>query len=74
MLYEVITETRLKSKSKSLMEEKSSLFLQRQELENKISELEKEKETKQKTLETLREKEQELISSSGSSIGRNNFV
>ena len=63
-------ENRLKSKSKSLTEEKSSLIVQRQELENKIASLEKEKEVKQQTLEILREKEQDLISSSGTSIGQ----
>jgi len=63
-------ENRSNSKSNSLSEEKSSLILQRQELEHKIVELEKEKGVKQKILETLREKEQELISTSGTSIGR----
>jgi len=63
-------ENRSKSHSNSLNEEKSSLILQRQDLENKIKNLEQEKQIKQKTLETLREKEQELISTSGTSIGQ----
>ncbi len=63
-------ENRSKSQSKSLHEEKSSLILERQDLENKIKNLEKEKESKQETLEKLREKEQELISTSGTSIGQ----
>jgi len=63
-------ENRSKSQSKSLNEEKTSLILQRQDLENKIMNLEQDKEIKQKALETLREKEQELISTSGTSIGQ----
>jgi chromosome segregation protein len=63
-------ENRSKSQSKSLQEEKSSLFNQKQELENKIKNLEQDKESKQKNLEFLREKEQDLISTSGSSIGK----
>ena len=43
--------------------------LERQELETKIQELEKQKESKSEILVKLREKEQELISTSGSSIG-----
>ena len=59
-----------RSKSKNLHEESSSLVIQRQELENKIKSLEHEKGSKQEVLETLREKEQELISTSGTSIGQ----
>ncbi len=61
---------RSKSQSKTLQEEKSSLILQQQDLKNKIQSLEKEKGQKQEILEKLREKEQELISTSGTSIGQ----
>ncbi|MFB5613514.1 MAG: AAA family ATPase [Candidatus Nitrosomaritimum yanchengensis] len=63
-------ENRSKSQSKNLHEEKLSLISQREDLENKIKNLSKEKEIKQETLEKLREKEQELISTSGTSIGQ----
>ena len=58
------------SQSKRLYEEERSLNLECQELETKILELEKQKEPKNQTLVKLREKEQELISTSGSSIGQ----
>jgi len=61
-------ENRKKSQVKSLYDEESSLISQRQELENKIKELEIKKESKTAILVTLREKEQVLISTSGSSI------
>ncbi len=63
-------ENRQKSHAKSLHEEEASLLSQREELQNKISSLEKEKESKREVLEKLREREQELISTSGSSIGQ----
>ena len=63
-------ENRKKSQIKSLHDEEDSLISQRQELENKIKELEIKKESKTAILVTLREKEQELISTSGSSIGQ----
>jgi chromosome segregation protein len=59
-----------KSQSNRLYEEERSLNLERQELETKIQELEKQKEPKNEVLVKLREKEQELISTSGSSIGQ----
>jgi len=58
-----------KSQSNRLNDEENSLNLEFQELETKIKELEKQKESKNQILVTLREKEQELISTSGSSIG-----
>jgi len=58
-----------KSQSNRLNDEENSLNLEFQELETKIQELEKQKESKNQVLVTLREKEQELISTSGSSIG-----
>ncbi len=61
-------ENRKKSQIKSLYDEETSLVSQRQELENKIKELEIKKESKTATLVKLRQKEQELISTSGSSI------
>ncbi len=62
-------DNREKSQSNQLLAEESSLTLQHQELETKIQELEKQKESKNEVLVKLREKEQELISTSGSSIG-----
>ncbi len=61
---------RSKSQSKNLHEEEESLVLQQQDLENKIKTLKQEKESKKEVLEKLREKEQELISTSGTSIGQ----
>jgi chromosome segregation protein len=58
-----------KSQSNRLDDEENSLNLEFQELETKIQELEKQKESKNQVLVTLREQEQELISTSGSSIG-----
>lgn len=63
-------ENRKKHQIKSLYDEESSLISQRQELENKIRELEIKKESKTEVLVKLREKEQDLISTSGSSIGQ----
>ncbi len=63
-------ENRKKSRIKSLYDEESSLNSQHQELENKIKELEIKKESKTAILVKLREKEQNLISTSGSSIGQ----
>ncbi|MCV0410195.1 chromosome segregation SMC family protein [Nitrosopumilus sp.] len=61
-------ENREKSQSDRLYNEEHSLNLEHQELESKIQELEKQKESKSAILIKLREKEQELISTSGSSI------
>ncbi len=58
-----------KSQFKRLNDEEASLNLEFQESETKIQELEKQKESKNHALVILREKEQELISTSGSSIG-----
>ena len=63
-------DNREKSQANRLRDEETSLTSQREELENKISTLEKEKSIKNETLVKLREKEQELISTSGSSIGQ----
>jgi len=63
-------DNREKSQSNRLNEEERSLNLERQELETKIQELEKQKEPKNEVLVKLREKEQDLISNSGSSIGQ----
>jgi chromosome segregation protein len=59
-----------KSQSNRLYEEERSMNLERQEIETKIQELEKQKEPKNEILVKLREKEQELIASSGSSVGQ----
>ena len=58
-----------KSQSNRLSGEESSLNSEFKELEIKIQDLEKQKESKNTLLVSLREKEQELISTSGSSIG-----
>ncbi|MEX0861305.1 chromosome segregation SMC family protein [Nitrosopumilus sp.] len=62
-------DNREQSQSNRLKDEENSLHLEYQELETKIQELEKQKESKSTILVTLREREQELISTSGSSIG-----
>ncbi|EIJ66130.1 RecF/RecN/SMC N-terminal domain protein [Candidatus Nitrosopumilus salaria BD31] len=62
-------DNREQSQSNRLSNEIDSLNLEHRELENKIQELEKQKEAKSEVLVKLREKEQELISTSGSSIG-----
>ena len=61
-------ETLEKSKSKSLHEEHATLNHERHELESKIRTLEKEFTTTTENLVKLREKEQELISTSGRSV------
>ena len=58
------------SQSKRLFEEENSLVVEKQELSQKIQNSEKQKESKSKILVKLREKEQDLISTSGSSIGQ----
>ncbi len=58
-----------KSQSNRLHDEEDSLKLEQEELEIKIKELETKKQSKNEVLVKLREKEQELISTSGSSIG-----
>ena len=63
-------DTREKSQSNRLYDEKNSLDLEQQEIETQIQELEKQKESKNNILVNLREKEQELIATSGSSIGQ----
>jgi chromosome segregation protein len=62
--------SRSNSQSKTLHEEEASLVFQKQELKDKIQTLDQEKESKKEILEKLREKEQELISTSGTSIGQ----
>ena len=58
-----------KSQFNRLNAEENSLNSEFKELQIKIQDLEKQKESKNQILVTLREKEQELISTSGSSIG-----
>ena len=60
---------REKSQSNRLDDETNSLNLEYVEIEIKIRELDQQKESKNQILISLREKEQELISTSGSSIG-----
>lgn len=61
-------DNREKSQFNRLHEEEDSLKLEQQELETTIRELGIQKESKNEILVQLREKEQELISTSGSSI------
>ena len=61
-------ETAEKSKSKNLHEEHARLNQERQELESKLRILEKEFSITSENLIKLREKEQELIATSGSSV------
>ena len=63
-------DNREKSQSNRLHDEEHSLKSEQEELETKIKELETQKESKNEVLVKLREKEQELISTSGSSIGQ----
>ena len=63
-------ENREQSQSNRLHDEEHSLNLENDELTNKIQELEKQKESKSQILVNLREKEQDLIATSGSSIGK----
>lgn len=65
-------ETAEKSKSKNLHEEYTALNQEKHELESKLRTLEKEYTTTNETLIKLREKEQELISTSGSSVSQVN--
>ena len=58
------------SQSNRLHDEENSLNSEKQELQTKIQELETQKESKNEVLVQLREKEQELIETSGSSIGQ----
>ena len=58
------------SQSKRLFEEENSLIIEKQELSEKIQDSEKQKKSKSEILVKLREKEQDLISTSGSSIGQ----
>jgi chromosome segregation protein len=62
-------DNREKSQSTRLHDEEDSLKLEQQELEIKIKGLETQKQSKNDVLVKLREREQELISTSGSSIG-----
>jgi len=62
-------DSREKSQINRLSDEEHSLKSEYSNLETKITHLEKQKEPKQQALEKLREKEQELIATSGSSIG-----
>lgn len=58
------------SQLQRLCDEEASLNSERQELETKIQELETQKESKSDILVKLRDREQELIETSGSSIGQ----
>ena len=62
-------DNREKSQSNRLYDEENSLKSEYQDLETKIQELEKQKESKNEILVKLREQEQELIATSGASIG-----
>ena len=62
-------DNREKSQTSRLNGEENSLHLEFKQIEIKINDLEKQKDPKREILEKLREKEQDLISTSGSSIG-----
>jgi len=62
-------DNREKSQSNRLHDEEHSLKSEQQELETKIQQLETQRESKNEVLVKLREQEQELIATSGSSIG-----
>lgn len=59
-----------KSRQRNLRSEEESILNEKHELENLIGKLEKEKEEKNQRLIQLREKEQELIATSGSSVSQ----
>lgn len=59
-----------KSQSNRLLDEENSINLEKQESEIKIQDLEKQKDSKNEILVNLRQKEQDLIETSGSSIGQ----
>ena len=61
-------DNREKSQTSRLNDEEDSLDSESKQIEIKISDLEKQKDPKREILEKLREKEQDLISTSGSSI------
>ena len=63
-------DNREKSQISRLNNEETSLHLEYKQFETKIHELEKQKDPKREILEQLRQKEQDLISTSGSSIGQ----
>ena len=63
-------DSREKSQISRLHDEENSLHLEHKQFETKIYELEKQKDPKREILERLRQKEQDLISTSGSSIGQ----
>jgi chromosome segregation protein len=63
-------DNREKSQTSRLHDEENSLHLEYKQFEIKITELEKQKDPKREILERLRQKEQDLISTSGSSIGQ----
>lgn len=62
-------DNREKSQTSRLNDEEHSLHSESEQIEIKINNLEKQKDPKREILEKLREKEQDLISTSGSSIG-----
>ena len=62
-------DNREKSQTNRLNDEATSLHSESDQINIKIQELEKQKDPKREILEKLREKEQDLISTSGSSIG-----
>ena len=59
-----------KSQISRLNDEENALRLDYEQIEIKINNLEKQKDPKRQVLEKLRQKEQDLISTSGSSIGQ----
>ncbi|WP_320416558.1 hypothetical protein [Candidatus Nitrosotenuis chungbukensis] len=59
-----------KTKMRNLHEEQSSLNHEKHEIESRLNVLVKEKETANENLVKLREKEQSLISTSGTSISK----
>jgi len=62
-------DNREKSQINRLHDEENSLHSEYREVETKIQNLEKQKDPKREILEKLRQQEQDLISTSGSSIG-----
>ncbi|HET6517921.1 MAG TPA: chromosome segregation SMC family protein [Nitrosopumilaceae archaeon] len=59
-----------KSQIRALQQENDDLILEKQEIENTIDDLEKQKEKANQELVALRQKEQEIISTSGTSVSQ----
>ena len=65
-----VVEDRKKLRKKALLDEQTSLAEEKTELDSTITKFKTEKDASEKELEKLRDKEQELISTSGTSVSQ----